>query len=245
MGRTAPVNELQRFSPQRQARALGDPTRHAIFRYVEAAPAPVGVAELTEHFELNHNTVRQHLAQLRDAGLLVEGIAAPAGPGRRRLEYRPAPGARAWGSASPYERLALLLLDVIGSGRSPREIGRAAGRDVVESLASEGVVDGLQDIAARAGFEPRRVERRGVLDLVLERCPYAEAAAADPVTVCELHRGIAEGAAEVLAGGADVAVELTARDPYRAGCRLRIQREQGRRGLKLQARDKGVRRPGT
>jgi hypothetical protein len=35
--------------------------------------------------------------------------------------------------------------------------------------------------------------------------------------------GIAEGAAEVLADGADVAVDLTARDPFRAGCRLRIR----------------------
>jgi len=225
MGNTARVNEIGRFSPQRQARALGDPTRHAIFRYVEAADGPVGVAELTEHFELNHNTVRQHLAQLCDAGLLVEGLAVPAGPGRRRLEYRPAPGARVWGSVSPYERLSLLLLEVIHRGRRAREVGRDAGRDAAGSVEqSASVVDGLEDIAARAGFEPRRVEQRGAVDLLLERCPYAEAAAADPVTVCELHRGIAEGAAEVLAAGADVVVELTARDPYRAGCRLRIRR---------------------
>ena len=40
---------------QEQARALGDPTRHAIFRYVADAGTPVDVAELTKHFALNHN----------------------------------------------------------------------------------------------------------------------------------------------------------------------------------------------
>ena len=34
---------------QQQARALGDPTRYAIFRYIAEADAPVGVAELTDH----------------------------------------------------------------------------------------------------------------------------------------------------------------------------------------------------
>ncbi len=67
-----------------QARALGDPTRNAIFRYVDAASDPVGVAELTDHFGLNHNAIRQHLAKLRDAGLVVEELATPSGPGRPR-----------------------------------------------------------------------------------------------------------------------------------------------------------------
>src|SRR5690554_6625388 len=34
---------------QIQARALGDPSRHRIFRYVAEASGPVGVAELTDH----------------------------------------------------------------------------------------------------------------------------------------------------------------------------------------------------
>ena len=76
-----------------QARALGDPTRNAIFRYIDAASDPVGVAELTDHFGLNHNAIRQHLAKLRDAGLVVEELAAPSGPGRPPLRYRPSPGA--------------------------------------------------------------------------------------------------------------------------------------------------------
>ena len=52
--------------------ALGDPTRHSIFRYVAAKRRPVDVAELTAHVGLHHNAVRQHLARLVDAGLVEE-----------------------------------------------------------------------------------------------------------------------------------------------------------------------------
>ena len=48
---------------QVQAKALGDPTRHRIFRYIADAAAPVGVAELTDHVGLNHNAIRQHLVR--------------------------------------------------------------------------------------------------------------------------------------------------------------------------------------
>ena len=75
---------------QRQARALGDPTRYRIFRYVAEAPEPVGVAQITAHVELHHNGVRQHLAKLCDAGLLLEETVR-SGPGRPSLRYRLGP----------------------------------------------------------------------------------------------------------------------------------------------------------
>ena len=37
---------------QRVARALGDPMRHRLFRYIVDAPGPVGVAELTDYVPL-------------------------------------------------------------------------------------------------------------------------------------------------------------------------------------------------
>ena len=57
---------------QQQARALGDPTRHRIFRYIADSDRPADVTEMTAHFGLNHNAIRQHLAKLVDAGLVVE-----------------------------------------------------------------------------------------------------------------------------------------------------------------------------
>ena len=66
-------------SLQVQARALGDPTRHEIFRYLVDAGTDVDVAELTDHVGLNHNAVRQHLAKLVDADLVEEARARPLG----------------------------------------------------------------------------------------------------------------------------------------------------------------------
>jgi predicted ArsR family transcriptional regulator len=206
-----------------QARALGDPTRNAIFRYLDAASEPVGVAELTDHFGLNHNAIRQHLAKLRDAGLIVEELAPPSGPGRPALRYRPNPGAAGrWQSHSPYEELSALLIDLLQTGDDPRSVGRAAGRRLAKSApGASDRVRLLETLTRRLGFEPRTVERRGGVDVVLDRCPFATTATAAPEIVCELHRGLAEGVVETGKRGAKVS-DLVVRPAKRAGCRIVI-----------------------
>ena len=151
-------------SVQRQARALGDPTRHAIFRYVADSSQPVDIATLTAHFGLNHNAIRQHLTKLCAARLLIETQAVPTGPGRPRLEYRPAPeGAGSWGTPSPYQQLSLLLLAALRSGRAARAVGAEAGRALAGGLPhAPDPVDVLEAHAARHGFEPQRIERPSV-----------------------------------------------------------------------------------
>ena len=63
---------------QQQARALGDPTRHAIFRYIADGDGPADVAEITAHFGLNHNAIRQHLAELsKIAGRSAASAGSP------------------------------------------------------------------------------------------------------------------------------------------------------------------------
>jgi predicted ArsR family transcriptional regulator len=209
----------------RQAKALGDPTRHAIFRAVSDAPGPVDVATLTARFELNHNAVRQHLAKLCAAGLLIEEVSPASGRGRPRLQYRPAlVTSGGWGIPSPYEHLAVMLVEALRSGRSPREVGVEAGRELAATVpGSDDPVDRLEIIAAQRGFEPRRVERRGSVDLVLDRCPFQVTAAIAPDIICQLHLGLAEGIAEATGGSVEV-TELVARDPRRAGCRLKLTR---------------------
>ncbi|HMK12599.1 MAG TPA: helix-turn-helix domain-containing protein [Acidimicrobiales bacterium] len=203
-----------------QARALGDPTRNAIFRYVDAAARPVGVAELTEHFELNHNAIRQHLAKLRDAGLLVEGHAEPDGPGRPALLYRPNPGAAGrWESGSPYEQLAALLVEVLQTGDEPRIVGRRAGQRLAKEARESDRVGLLEALTRRLGFEPRVVERRGRVDVVLDRCPFVMSAIAAPEIVCALHRGLAEGVVDSGPRGVRVR-DLVVRPAKRAGCRI-------------------------
>jgi predicted ArsR family transcriptional regulator len=208
---------------QEEARALGDPTRHSVFRYLANKGRPVDVAELTNHVGLNHNAVRQHLAKLVDANLVVEGRADARGPGRPRLLYTVDPGAESrWGVTGPYERLSLLLSEVIRSGDTPREVGRRAGQAQSSSGGdAESAIRSLHDVMAREGFDPEIRRRRDGVEVVLRACPFETTAIADPGTVCQLHLGLAEG----LASGADTVEvdDLIAKDPRRGNCRLRLR----------------------
>jgi predicted ArsR family transcriptional regulator len=205
-----------------QARALGSPTRYAIFRYVERSKSAVGVAELTAHFGLNHNAIRLHLGKLREARLVGEETLPASGPGRPALGYRVIAGAvQRWEGSSPYERLALMLIDV-SRGATPDDVGRAAGRRLVRQAGRRvDAVDLLESVARQLGFEPRREERHGGVDIVLDRCPFASAAEMSPEIVCELHRALAEGITE-RARGSYTVEGLVIRPPKRAGCRIQI-----------------------
>jgi predicted ArsR family transcriptional regulator len=214
-------------------RALADPTRAAVFAYVRDAAHPVGVAELTDHFGLNHNAIRQHLAKLRDAGLVLEEQGPPSGPGRPPLRYRPVAGAAdRWGGASPFEALSGMLLDVLIGEGTPREVGRRVGRRLAaeerndhegrgNGRSDEDAVDVLEAVARRLGFEPRLQPTRAGVDVVLERCPFVGPASASPDIVCSLHHGIAEGIAEETGGEAFIA-DFVIRPPERAGCRIKV-----------------------
>ena len=206
---------------QRQARALGDPTRHSIFEYIDERHGSVTVAELKTHFGLNHTTIRQHLSQLCDAGLLVESQAAPTGPGRPRRLYALSLDAHGgWTHDGPYEKLSRMLLDVISSGRSPREVGLSVGCKQPAPEPGCDAVEAMTDEVTHQGFAPRVARGVGVTDLVLTRCPFVEVAESDPGTVCELHRGLAEGLAESL-GGLTV-TDFVPRPARRAGCRIQL-----------------------
>lgn len=206
---------------QRQARALGEPTRHRLFGHLMSSGRPAGVAELTELTGLHHNAVRQHLAKLVDAGLVVESTERPTGRGRPRLAYTIAPSSDGrWGPVGPYERLALLLTEVIRTDDAPIEVGRRAGRR--ERLGSGRGIDPvaeLVDSMARHGFEPALALDGDAVAITLQACPYASAALADPDTVCQLHLGLAYGIADE--SGTLVIDELVPRDPRHAHCQLR------------------------
>jgi predicted ArsR family transcriptional regulator len=206
---------------QRQARALGDPTRHEVFRYLAAADAPTDVAELTAHFGLNHNAIRQHLAKLVDAELVEESKAASQGRGRPKLLYAVNPTADSrWGVVGPYERLSRLMSEIIRTGDSPVEIGRREGRRLRERIGTPVTVSVVEEAMAREGFEPDTRPKRARVDVVLRNCPFESTAVDDPQTVCDLHLGIAEGLVED--SDALSVQELVRKDPRRAGCRLQL-----------------------
>lgn len=221
---------------QQQARALGDPTRYRVFRYLADADRPVGVAELTAQFGFNHNAIRQHLAKLVDARLVSETTAPTGGSGRPPLAYEVSPGVDSrWGVTGPYERLSLLLTEIINTADAPERVGWRAGQRYRKATAdSVGVVDNLADTMARMGFEPTVRARGKLIDVVLNTCPFATTAVADPDIVCALHLGMARG----ITDATDIVVdELIAKDPRRAKCRLRLHIEPHRADDRTTRRD--------
>lgn len=209
---------------QREAKALGDPTRHRLFRYIADAPGPVSVSELTRYAGLNHNAIRQHLAVLKAAGLVIEEVERRGRPGRPRLLYRLHPEAAGeWGTPGAYAWLAGLLSAAVRRKQSPRQAGRQEGHRRAAELAGHGnPVELLHEEMSRRGFRPARAGHDGRIEFVLGRCPFAEVAAADPETICELHLGLAEGLTE---GLGDLTVErLVVKEAHRAGCRLKLRR---------------------
>lgn len=208
---------------QREARALGDPTRYRLFCYLAEVPHPVGVAELTGYVRLHHNAVRQHLAVLKDAGLVCEEAEGRSRPGRPRLLYHLHPEvAGRWGIPGGYAWLASVLAGAVRRGQDARRAGREEGRRAAELAGPGDPADLLQQEMTRRGFRPARAGAGQQISLMLGHCPFAEVAATDPETVCGLHLGLAEGLAGGLGG---LAVErLTARDSRLAGCRLTLRR---------------------
>jgi len=209
---------------QLEAKALGDATRHRLFRYIVEAPRPVSVSELTKHVSLNHNAVRQHLAVLKEAGLVIEEREPRDQPGRPRLLYRQHPEvAERWDAPGSYAWLAGLLSAAVRRKQSPRQVGRQDGhRRAAEISGSGDPADLLELEISRRGFRPARTERGSQLEFVLQRCPFADVAAADSDTICQLHLGLAEGLTEGL--GQLQVDRLTPKDPHRAGCRLSVRR---------------------
>lgn len=205
---------------QEQARALGDPTRHAIFRHIAAAGRAIDIAELNQHFAVNHNAIRQHLAKLVAAGLVIESRTQLGGRGRPKLIYDVNPAVEGqWGTTGPYERLSRLLVEMIRTGQDAEQVGRAAADQFrIHSPSGDPVAD-TSAAMARQGFDPEIRPVRDGVEIVLHRCPFATSAIADRDTVCALHLGIAEG---LVAGTPVVVDELLGYDPRKADCRLRL-----------------------
>lgn len=210
-------------SVQTIAKALGDPTRHRLFRYINDAHRPVYIGELAEWLGVNHNAVRQHLATLKEAKLVVEQIEKRSTPGRPRLSYAVDPNfSGSWGTKSPYQTVAILLAEVITSRRIAIEVGRDEGRRRARRVSGDrNLLRVLYEDLRGASFHPTPVDRGDEHDFILEQCPYAEVAAMNPKTVCQLHLGLLEGLATELDKRA--IVNLVTRDPRIGGCRVEVR----------------------
>ena len=156
----------------------------------------------------------------------MKSHAPSTGRGRPRLNYRVSPAADSrWGVTGPYERLSLLLTEMLKTGDAAVDVGR---RSVRPERGAE------PPTTIRSAWSWRRwtaeasirssAHGAGAVEVVLRTCPFATAALVDPDSVCSLHLGIAQGVAD-LTDGRVVIDELVPHDPRRANCRLLVHRE--------------------
>jgi predicted ArsR family transcriptional regulator len=171
------------------------------------------VPELAELVGLAPNTVRLHLDQLVDAGLVTRERAEPTGRGRPRQLYSAVGDADV--SEGAYRELARLLAETLASvGPAAQQAAMATGRAWgSELVAQSGTVEGAPDsdreqlvaLMEDLGFEPRLAEAGAAVEM--HHCPFHQVAQQHSDVVCGLHHGLMQGALSQL-GSATRATRL-------------------------------------
>jgi len=179
-------------------RALGDPTRYAISQALAKSRQPLSVRELAEALDLHPNTVRPHLEQMREVGIVDVEAVHRGTVGRPEHRYSLAPGAPNLGLEPPAHTFLAALLAALAelSGAGTAEAvstGRSWGEEAARRSARIDRTALLIGELDRLGFEPAAVLQGPCLDVAFQHCPFRELAEAYPELVCSLHRGIVEG----------------------------------------------------
>lgn len=181
--------------------------------------------ELGDLVGLHVTTVRFHLTQLVDAGLVTSRSERTPGAGRPTKRYLLTPGSLEHLPHGAYRLLATLLTESFdargpdGGHLTPEEVGvRWAQQHVQPTQAPApprtagewlGTVGRLVDTLRVWGYSPDvRTEdsgRTARIDLV--DCPFIELARVHPEVACGIHRGLIRGTLEVL-GETDPEISL-------------------------------------
>lgn len=181
--------------------------------------------ELGDLVGLHVTTVRFHLAQLVEGGLLTSRSVRTAGAGRPTKKYLVAPGSLDRRPLEAYRLMTTLLTETFGAtdedGRplDPEEVGVTWAREHVPRpedpaparTAGEwlSTIGRLVDTLRVWGYTPSvRTEDTGrTAQIDLHGCPFIDLAKAHPVVACGIHRGLIRGTLEVL-GERDAEISL-------------------------------------
>lgn len=196
-------------------RVLGGVSRVAVLQALRGSAGSLDVQAIAEQVGLHTNTVRSHLDQLMDAGLVERAVQDRKAPGRPRLLFRATatPGARA---ESSYKILAEVLADGIRDiepvpGVMAAKAGRRWGQHLeqrdgasAEPVDSARARDRLVALLDDVGFAPHVGEppsatidpgAAGVAAVIeLHACPFYDLARENTDVVCAVHLGLIQGA---------------------------------------------------
>jgi predicted ArsR family transcriptional regulator len=200
---------------------LSGVSRVAVLEVVRAN-GPLDVQAITAQVGLHPNTVRSHLDQLVEAGLVESTVQPRSTPGRPRLLFRAAAHSSE-GPEDSYKVLAGILAASIDGlapvpGAAAAEAGRRWGQSVVPSepapVDGKVAVDRIVALLDDVGFAPRlRAQDDATVDtpvaaepvrppdagptvIELHRCPFYDVARDHGEVVCAVHLGLVQGALE-------------------------------------------------
>lgn len=201
-------------------RALSSPVRTRLLEVLRGEP-DLDTAGLAARLRLHVNTVRTHLGQLEEAGLVESRAEERERPGRPRLLYRVTPDepqAAPGTDGRGYRFLASILASYLGATSTDTSVaaeraGRAWGGFVVykpapfAELEPSEALDRLAAMLDEFGFAPEiDFADPGHPSLVLRRCPFLEVAREHQDVVCSIHLGLMRGALD------ELGVDVQARD---------------------------------
>ncbi|MGH3303640.1 MAG: helix-turn-helix transcriptional regulator [Streptosporangiaceae bacterium] len=182
-----------------------------VLRMLQAARAPLSIAEIASALGVHPNTVRFHLEALVRGGRAQQAPARHSRPGRPPLLYQ---AVRRMDPAGPrsYRLLAGILADSLAAlpepGARAVEAGRASGRRLAR-LAGDGSTSGaaapdsahapepvgrLVSLMDELGFAPETRVAAGQAQVLLRHCPFLELAEVKAQVVCPIHLGLMQGA---------------------------------------------------
>lgn len=220
------------------------PARRRVLTALLARPDGATIAELTAELGGHPNSVRLHLDGLTEVGegvALVEAAPGrPTGRGRPAIRYRATAAARAVPAEDPaatdYRGLVSAFAEhLAGDVDDPRDTSRTIGQGWGRKLmaeqqpnaavsraasASSSARQEVVDLLGRLGFSPEPHPQRPATER-LTTCPLLDVAQAHPEVVCQVHRGLVEGALATRDPDSAYEVDL---EPFAevGACRLRI-----------------------
>ena len=183
-------------------KALGDVSRFRILEELRAH-GRLDSRELGRLVGLHPNTIRSHVEQLIEAGLVRETLAPAAGRGRPRVLYE-AVTDLVTRNESGYRLLAQILASYLATVEQPHVVaesaGRAWGRYLTEraqpfaKVSAKDATEKVVKLFAELGFMPEAVESAGGRKILLHRCPFRQVAESNQNVACAVHLGMLKGA---------------------------------------------------
>jgi predicted ArsR family transcriptional regulator len=190
---------------------IADPLRLSVVRSLEDR-GRASLSELAEAAGVHPNTLRPHVLELEEAGLLVsQRRVLPSRRGRPGVDYRLAPG---WDSSSAdFLGVAELLAAALGraglDADQLRSVGDDWGRYLLGRPGSYDIETELPRVLGKLGYQSSVKDAR----LELSRCPCSAISPDRPELVCLLAEGVVQGA--LTAAGSDRKATCFEHDPER------------------------------